>query len=131
MAAFREVAKLMKPHTEFRLMVYNKGAFKSHQILEEYDYDYSHAEELIQKHSEAQTGCPVTHLFTPKSITSALEEVGMEVTSVEIDHIFPYKVEEYKRYEYVREDIWNMPEQTFREFEKRYGWHLLIKAKLK
>lgn len=131
MAAFSEVAKLMSPHTEFRLMVYHKGAFKCHQILEEYDFDYKNAESLIEKHSEAQTGCPVTHTFTPKSITEDLAKVGMEVTSVEIDHIFPYKIDEYKRHEYVYEDIWQMPEETFRAFEKKYGWHLLVTAKLK
>jgi hypothetical protein len=31
----------------------------------------------------------------------------------------------------VKEDIWQMPEKTFKEFESKYGWHLLIKAKLK
>lgn len=131
MAAFKEIAKVMKPHTELRIMVYNKGAFKCHQILEEYDFDYSRADELIAKHSEAQTGCPVTYTFTPKGITEELAKAGIEVTSVEIDHIFPYKIDEYKRHEYVREDIWQMPKETFRAFEKKYGWHLLVKAKLK
>lgn len=129
--AFREIAKIMQPKTELRMMVYHKGAFKTHQILEEYDYDYAHAEELVAKHSEAQTGCPVTYTFTPNTISEALEEVGMVATSIEIDHIFPYRIEQYKKYEYVREDIWQMPDETFKAFEKRYGWHLLIKAKLK
>lgn len=131
MSAFWQIADLMNSNTELRMMVYHKGAFKCHQILEEYDFDYAHADELIARHSEAQTGCPVTYTFTPKSITEKLAKVGIEVTSVEIDHIFPYKIAEYKRHEYVREDIWQMPEETFRALEKRYGWHLLVKAKLK
>ena len=130
-ASFREVKKYMDKNSEFRMMVYHKGAFKVFQILEEYDYDYSQADKLIAKHSEAQTGCPVTFSYTPSEIKSILEKEGFEVTNIEIDHIFPYVVEEYKKYNYVREDIWNMPDETFREFERRYGWHLLITAKLK
>jgi ubiquinone/menaquinone biosynthesis C-methylase UbiE len=130
-AAFQEVKKFMGPDSEFRMMVYNKGAFKVFQILEEYDFQYDVAEDLIAKHSEAQTGCPVTYSYTPSQITNILENEGFEVTSVEIDHIFPYKVDLYKKYVYEKEEIWNMPDETFRNFEKRYGWHLLVKAKLK
>jgi SAM-dependent methyltransferase len=130
-AAFKEVKKFMGPDSEFRMMVYNRGAFKVHQILEEYNFQYEIAEELIAKHSEAQTGCPVTYSYTPSQIKNILEYNGFDVISVEIDHIFPYKIEKYVKYIYEREDIWNMPDETFREFEKRYGWHLLIKAKLK
>jgi ubiquinone/menaquinone biosynthesis C-methylase UbiE len=129
--AFEQVKKFMGPHSEFRMMVYNRGAFKVFQILEDYHFQYEIAEELIAKHSEAQSGCPVTYSYTPSQIKNILESRGFEVTSVEIDHIFPYKVEKYVKYIYEREEIWNMPDETFREFEKRYGWHLMIKAKLK
>lgn len=128
--AFLECKKYMNDSSELRLMLYNRGAFKVFQILEEYDFNYYYADELIAKHSEAQTGCPVTFSYTPRQITQILENLGYEVTDVSIDHIFPYKVEEYKKYEYVKEDIWQMPEETFRKFESEYGWHLLIKAKL-
>ncbi len=129
--AFREVTKFMDENSEFRLMVYHKGAFKVFQILEDYDFDYKNADALIAKHSEAQTGCPVTFSYTPKEITKVLDSVGLEVVNIEIAHIFPYKIDEYKRYEYVKEDIWNMPEETFNEFQKKYGWHLLVTSKLK
>lgn len=129
-AAFREVKKYMNSDTEFRFMVYHKGAFKVFQILEDYGFDYRSATELIAKHSEAQTGCPVTFSYTPKEISDILHTIGMEVIDYKIDHIFPYKVDKYKNYEYEREKIWNMPLETFKEFEKKYGWHLLITAKL-
>ena len=113
-------------------MVYNKGAFKVFQILEEYDFNYDQAEDLIAKHSEAQTGCPVTYSYTPREITNILESIGFEVTDVYIDHIFPYKVEQYKNYEYIKEDIWEgMSTDAFSTFETKYGWHLMITAKLK
>jgi ubiquinone/menaquinone biosynthesis C-methylase UbiE len=130
-AAFLECKKYMNQNSELRLMLYHKGAFKAFQILEQYNFDYANADALIAKHSEAQTGCPVTFSYTPDEITKLLEELGFSVTEISIDHIFPYKIEEYKKYQYVREDIWQMPEKTFSEFESKYGWHLLIKAKLK
>jgi 2-polyprenyl-3-methyl-5-hydroxy-6-metoxy-1,4-benzoquinol methylase len=129
--SFKEITKYMNKESELRMMLYHKGAFKVLQILEQYDYDYSKADELIAKHSEAQTGCPVTYSYTPKEITYILNEVGLEVTEIKIAHIFPYKIEEYKRYEYVKESIWEMPESTFNEFQSKYGWHLLVTSKLK
>jgi SAM-dependent methyltransferase len=129
--SFKEVVKYMDENSEFRMMVYHKGAFKVFQILEQYDYEYDKADELIAKHSEAQTGCPVTYSYTPSEIRDVLDSVGLEVVDIEVAHIFPYKIEEYKRYEYVKEDIWDMPESTFKEFQKRYGWHLLVTSKLK
>lgn len=128
--AFKEVKKFMNADSEFRMMLYHKGAFKVFQILEEYGFDYSSADLLIAKHSEAQTGCPVTFSYTPTEITEILKEIGMTVTECRIDHIFPWKVEQYKNYIYEKENIWNMSENTFKEFEKKYGWHLLITAKL-
>ena len=46
------------------------------------------------------------------------------------DHIFPYKIEEYVKHNYVLEDCWKdvTPEQ-FREYEKELGWHTLIVAR--
>ena len=121
----------MDSDSEFRMMVYHKGAFKVFQILEQYDFEYERADELIAKHSEAQTGCPVTYSYTPKEITETLDEAGLEVIKIEVAHIFPYKIEEYRRYEYVKESIWDMPESTFKEFQSKYGWHLLVTSKLK
>lgn len=131
-AAFDEVKKFMGPDSEFKLMVYNRGAFKVFQILEENHFNYEIAEDLIAKHSEAQTGCPVTYSYTPEGITNILESKGFEVTDIYIDHIFPYKVEEYKKYEYVKEDLWeSMSEKAFKLFESKYGWHIMVTAKLK
>jgi SAM-dependent methyltransferase len=130
--AFKEVKKFMNAESEFRMMVYYKGAFKVFQILEEYDFNYNEAESLIAMHSEAQTNCPVTYSYTPKEITEILESLGFSVTETKIDHIFPYKVDLYKQYIYEKEDLWkNFNEEAFHDFEKRYGWHLMIKAKLK
>lgn len=130
-SAFSEVKKYMDENSVFKLMVYHKGAFKVFQILEDYGFDYKEAEKLIAKHSEAQTGCPVTFSYTVPEITAILDSLGFEVISCEIDHIFPYKIEKYKRYEYEKEELWDMPDETFASFKRRYGWHLLLNVKLK
>jgi SAM-dependent methyltransferase len=131
LSAFSEVKKYMNESSIFKLMVYHKGAFKVFQILEDYNFDYAEADKLIAKHSEAQTGCPVTFSYTSSDIISILDSLGFEVIKCEVDHIFPYKIEKYKKYEYEIEEIWNMPDETFSAFKWKYGWHLLITAKLK
>ena len=53
------------------------------------------------------------------------------VTSLEKDHVFPYEIEKYVKYEYER--MWYfawMSPWLFRWFERQAGWHTLIKAKL-
>lgn len=129
--AFKEILRFMDEKTEFRFMVYHKGAFKVFQILEQYDYDYKNVDTLIAKHSEAQEGCPVTYSYTPDDLSRILDSLGLEIVEIKIDHIFPYRIEEYRNNIYVREDIWQMPAETFDLFQKKYGWHLMVKAKLK
>jgi SAM-dependent methyltransferase len=129
--AFQQVKNFMNEDSEFRLMLYHKGAFKVLQILEEYNFDYSKADIFIAKHSEAQTGCPVTYTYSKNEIIQILDSIGFEIIDLKVSHIFPYRIDEYRKYEYVKEEIWNMPDETFNEFQSRYGWHLLIKCKLK
>lgn len=46
------------------------------------------------------------------------------------DHIFPYQVEHYVNYEYIRQPWFEaMPEELFRALEKSLGWHMLITAR--
>ena len=49
---------------------------------------------------------------------------------IEQEHIFPYKIEEYKNYEYKKESWFeNMPENIFKIMEKNLGWNLCITCK--
>ena len=60
-----------------------------------------------------------------------LKEIGFSLVDVKQDHVFPYVVEEYKRYKYVREPWFEaMTPEIFNAMEKQLGWHLLITAKL-
>jgi len=85
--------------------------------------------ELVARHSEAQTGCPITYTFTRRQIRKLLERYGFQVTEMWVDHIFPYRIPDYVQYCYVK--VWYfrwMPKPLFRWIEKHFGWHLLVTA---
>jgi SAM-dependent methyltransferase len=116
--------------TTLKLMVYNKYSWKALWILLKYGRGkFWKFSELIAKYSEAQTGCPVTHVYSRRSIKKLIESAGFRVTKISVDHIFPYRIEDYKNYRYVREWYWRwMPAKMFRWLEKHFGWHLLVEA---
>lgn len=121
----------LDPGGEFRMMVYNRFSWKAFWIIMTYGRgQFWKWKELIPKHSEAQTGCPITHTYTRSSATTLLEDAGFIVESIEVDHIFPYKIKDYKEYRYVKEWYWRMlPERVFHWLEKKIGWHLLVVAR--
>jgi ubiquinone/menaquinone biosynthesis C-methylase UbiE len=125
------IKKYMKPESEFRLMVYNKLSWKVLWILLRYGKGiFWKLDKLIAQNSEAQTGCPVTYTYTKKSIKKLLKD--FDIISIQIEHIFPYSIPEYKRYEYKK--MWYfrwMPLKLFRWLEHKLGWHLCITCKLK
>lgn len=129
--AMKRAYEALKPGGEFRLMVYNRYSWKAFWILLKYGRGrFWKYKELIPAYSEAQTGCPITHTYTKRSITEDLESVGFQVLSTEVGHIFPYKIPEYIRYRYVKEWYWRwMPDWLFHSIEKKIGWHLLVKAR--
>lgn len=130
-AVLSNVWRLLKPGGEFRLMVYNRLSWKAFWILATYGKGrFWKWKELIPKHSEAQTGCPVTHTYTKKSISRLLTKSGFTVLDMRVDHIFPYQVQNYVRHCYVREWYWRiLPDRVFRWLEKHIGWHLLVVAR--
>jgi len=88
-------------------------------------------DEIIAKHSEAQTGCPVTYSYTKKTIKELIGET-FDIKDNYVEHIFPYQIPEYVKYEYIKEWYWRMlPENVFRRLEKTFGWHLCVTAKAK
>jgi hypothetical protein len=88
-------------------------------------------DKIIAKHSEAQTGCPVTYSYTKKTVKDLIGD-DFEIEENYVEHIFPYRIPDYVKYEYVKEWYWRMlPEKVFRTLEKRLGWHLCVTAKAK
>ena len=83
----------------------------------------------MARHSEAQTGCPITYTYTRKSVRELLS--GFDILDTRVDHIFPYKISDYTRYRYTREWYFRpLPRSWFRWLEHRLGWHLLVTAQL-
>ncbi len=124
------IKKYMAPHTELKIMVYNKMSWKVFWVFLRYGKAaFWKIDKLIATHSEAQTGCPITFTYTKKSIQDLL--VGLEIRDISIEHIFPYRIKDYIQHEYVK--VWYfrwMPEKWFKWFEKKIGWHMCVTASL-
>jgi ubiquinone/menaquinone biosynthesis C-methylase UbiE len=115
--ALKGIRKLMHPNSIFKMMVYAENSWKSAMIRAGLDQP------------EAQYGCPIANTYTPAEITTTLEACGFSVTSLQQDHVFPYVVEHYKVYKYVRENWFQaMPPEVFQALEKQLGWHLLVNS---
>lgn len=129
--AISEVKKYMDKNSVFKIMVYNRNSYKTRWIILKYGKgQFWQKDQLIAKYSEAQTGSPVTYSYTKKSIYNFLK--GFSINDIFVDHIFPYSIPEYKKYEYKK--VWYfriLPKPFFRLMEKTFGWHLCVTAKLK
>jgi 2-polyprenyl-3-methyl-5-hydroxy-6-metoxy-1,4-benzoquinol methylase len=119
----------IRPEGEFRLMVYHRSSWKVLRILlAEGKGAFWKLDELVARNSEAQTGCPVTYTYTPASARKLLR--GFRVESMFVDHIFPYRVNDYVRYRYVMNWYFRvLPKALFRGLERRFGWHLCVTAR--
>ena len=113
-----------------KLMLYHRRSWKVMAILlSEARGAWWRLEEAVARHSEAQTGCPVTYTYTRRSAGALLASAGFRVLQAEVAHIFPYRIEEYVRHQYVKAAPFNiLPEPVFRWLERRLGWHLCLTA---
>lgn len=120
----------MAPGGALKIMLYNRCSWKVLWILATYgSLRFWQLERLIAKHSEAQTGCPVTWTYTPKTARELLE--GFVVEGMSVDHIFPYRVPDYIEHHYIKEWYWRLVSgRLFRWLERHFGCHLLITARL-
>jgi len=119
------------PGSTLKLMVYYRYSWKVFWMLMQEKGRFWKLDKIIAKHSEAQTGCPVTYSYTKKTIKELIGE-NFDIEDNYVEHIFPYRIPEYVKYEYVKEWYWQMlPENVFRRLEKNLGWHLCVTAKAK
>jgi len=113
----QQVKRYMGASSEFRLMLYAKHSWKD--IMIEAGFDQP----------EAQSGCPIAFTYTHEQVRQLLD--GYLITDLHQDHIFPYVIEKYIRYEYEYQPWFKaMPEEMFRALEKAMGWHTLITCSL-
>jgi nucleotide sugar dehydrogenase len=113
--AIKNIWKLLKPGGEFKLMMYAKNSIKYFEIKDGLDQ------------YEAQSGVPIAKTYTNEDIYKLLKDFSN--IEIQQQHIFPYKVDEYKKYNYVKKEYFeHMPEQLFKCLERNLGWHLCIKC---
>lgn len=116
--------------TILKVMVYHRYAVKVLGILLTYGkgqvWDLP---TLVARYSEAQTGSPVTYTFRRRDVRRLLERYGFRVQDMWVDHIFPYRIADYRQYRYVK--TWyfrRIPAPLFRFLERHWGWHLCVTA---
>jgi SAM-dependent methyltransferase len=119
-----------RPGTTIKLMVYYRRSWKVFWILMGYGKgQFWRLPELVAEHSEAQTGCPVTYTYTREEGRKLIESSGFRLRNSFVDHIFPYRIPEYVKYQYVKSWPWRwMPASWTRAMERRFGWHLCLTA---
>lgn len=127
-----EVRRYMRPGSKLKLMVYHRNSWKVLWILLTYGHGrFWDLNELVARHSEAQTGCPVTYTYSRSEGRRFVEAQGFHVTDVQVAHIFPYRISDYVEYRYAREWYFRwIPDYLFHKFEWLFGWHLLISAEM-
>jgi ubiquinone/menaquinone biosynthesis C-methylase UbiE len=129
--ALAELRRYLAPGGMLRIMVYHRDSWKVMWILLAYGRgQFWKSRELVARHSEAQTGCPVTYTYRGDEARRLVEGYGFRVSDLYVDHIFPYRIPDYVEYRYVKEWYFRwMPNSWFRALERRFGWHLLLTAK--
>jgi SAM-dependent methyltransferase len=117
-AILREARKFMHKDSLLKVMIYAKHSWKNCMIENGFDQP------------EAVSGCPIAHTYTNQEANELFSD--FEIISMEQDHIFPYRIPEYKNNEYKRQPWFEaMPDDMFKALEKHFGWHMLITAKLR
>jgi 2-polyprenyl-3-methyl-5-hydroxy-6-metoxy-1,4-benzoquinol methylase len=113
-----------------KVMVYHRWSWKVLAIvLSEAHGAWWRIDAVVARNSEAQTGCPVTYTYSRSSGARLLEDAGFTVFETQVDHIFPYRIPEYVRYEYVKTLPFRfLPPVVMRALEHRLGWHLCLTA---
>jgi 2-polyprenyl-3-methyl-5-hydroxy-6-metoxy-1,4-benzoquinol methylase len=125
-----QMQNYVRPGSTVKIMVYNRHSWKALWVLFTYGKGrFWQMDQLIARHSEAETGCPVTYTYSRSEARALLERAGFRVTESWVDHIFAYRIPDYTEYNYVK--IWyfrSLPQPVFRWLEQHFGWHLCVTA---
>ncbi|CAN2169952.1 SmtA SAM-dependent methyltransferases [Candidatus Nanopelagicaceae bacterium] len=115
--ALQSIWNIASSGTRVKIMVYAKNSYKQAMINEGLDQP------------EAQFGCPIANSYSADEALDLFTKQGFSNVKITQDHIFQYKIPEYKEYKYVKEPHFEaMPNQVFAALKKNFGWHLLIDA---
>jgi len=134
-AALRALRPYLAPDGTLKAMVYHRRSYKTASILarallRDGPGVLRDPDRVVARHSEAQTGCPVTYTYTRSEARAWLGRAGLRAERLEVDHIFPWRIPEYVEHRYRRE-WWfaAIPQPMFRVLERMLGWHLCITAR--
>lgn len=118
------------PGTTLKIMVYHRYSWKVFWIVLGYGKGrFWRLSELVARHSEAETGCPITYTYSRRQARHLLQARGFRVVDGFVDHIFPYRIADYVQYRYVKSWPWRWtPRPLFHWLERRLGWHLCLTA---
>jgi SAM-dependent methyltransferase len=116
--------------TVLKVMVYHRHSWKVLGVLlSEAHGAWWRLDRAVARHSEAQTGCPVTYTYTKREGAALLGAAGFKTVRSEVDHIFPFRVEDYVQYRYTKAFPFNvLPAGATRALERHLGWHLCLTA---
>lgn len=130
--AYDQLKLYMGPNSVAKLMVYHRRSTKTAALMIRHGFPkFWQVDKAVAKQSEAEFGCPFTYTYTARTIRRALGTAGLDVVETSADHIFPYQIESYRRYEYSVRRYWRLvPARTFSWLQKQLGWHLLVVARL-
>jgi ubiquinone/menaquinone biosynthesis C-methylase UbiE len=125
-----QITRYVKPGGAVKIMVYYRWSWKVFWILCGYGrFRFWSLPSLIAAFSEAQTGCPVTYTYSKRGARRWLAKHGFEVTKVQVNHIFRFRISDYVQHRYTV--VWYfrwLPPTVFECLERLAGWHLCLTA---
>lgn len=116
--------ELSHDDTVCKIMVYNKYSWKTMRLTGGRFW----REDLVAKQSEAQSGSPITRTYSAAEIEKVMRSCDFRISRITKDHIFPYKIEPYKRYRYEELPLAKLSPSAWHWAESHWGWHLMVEA---
>jgi SAM-dependent methyltransferase len=111
--AVKNIYNLLNDGGTFKLMLYAKNSWKYFGIKDGLD------------RYEAESGVPIADVYTNEQVYDLLKD--FKNIHIKQEHIFSYKIPEYKNYKYEKQDYFEaMPNELFKCLEDNLGWHLCI-----
>ncbi len=127
--AIVEIQKYLHRESVLKIMVYHRHSWKVWWIMLRYGKGkFWDGDRLVANYSEAQTGCPVTYIYSKRQAKKLLQ--GFDILAEQPEHIFPYVISEYVQHRYKK--VWYfryLPTFIFHWLERSAGWHLCISAR--
>lgn len=127
-----QLRNYVRPGSTVKIMVYHRYSWKVFWILMTYGKcQFWKLKELVARHSEAETGCPVTYSYSKAEFRNLMARNGFRVKQIQVQHIFPYRIRDYVQYRYIKEWYFRwLPDRVFQALERILGWHLLVTAEV-